>query len=192
MYRIVLRALWSRDYVARLVRLLRAVLQTSEEGALSVCRGLASGKPIEILCDSPGQAYDLSSELLQLGVFTEAEQIGPISSQIIAADVVAILHDDLSMFGIWRDQSGGKFRIVEQNTMGMVVFENAEVGEMVAKAVASRGAREISQEEMDEIIRTGQELRAKRVEFAEKMIKLHGEDWKKVLWLERKNSGCPP
>jgi hypothetical protein len=189
MFRIVMHALWSRDYASALVRLFGDLDSIGPGEAKAVFDDLCEGRPREIICETPGQAYDLSTDLLQFGVYTSCEQIGPVTHLEIARDTIHLLHEDLSMFMVFVDEKGHVKRLVEQNTLGYITMEDEEALALVAAKVLESGGTAIDQAQMLDIQYLADSLRDERVAYAKMMTERHGRDWKRILWEMRNPEG---
>ena len=178
----MLYALWSRDYVAALVRLLRETMQCSVDESKLIVRGLAEGKTLEIMCDTPGKAYDLSTDLLQLGVFTTVEQTQQVTDEAVARDTIQLMHEDLDEWSVYIDRAGKPQRMVHNPTMVFLVFERRGALELVARAALESGATVISESDVALISKAAAEARDERVDYAKRMSKIHGQNWKQILY----------
>lgn len=185
MYRVVMYALWSRDYVSPLAKLFEEVMGIANEDAMLVFERLSQGKPQAIVCSTPGLAYDLSCDLMQFGVYSSSEQIGPITPAIIASDMDNLMHEDLSMFWVFRDEKGQVQRLIQKNTLGFLYFESLQTAQLVGKTVEERGGERIGKEHMDEIMKQTEDLREARIVYAKRMTSRYGRDWKRIPWSMR-------
>jgi hypothetical protein len=170
MFRIVLYALWSKDY---LVSLAEVIAEAKGYG------------PLEITCTSSGKAYELCTNLLQFGGFVELFQIGAVSDAGIAEDFKLILDTDLRNWLVHVDGAGRALHMIESHTLGQLRFERDAVTHAIGLEMLARGATAIDDARMAEVDAAAEASRLERIAYAKEMTERYGQDWKHVRYLHR-------
>ena len=185
MFRIVLYALWSKDYLASLTKVIAEGKGCSLDEARAELAGIGFRKPLEIIATRSGKAYELCTNLMQFGGFVEIFQIGPVTDEGMAADFVDMLDGDMRGWWVHVDAEGCAVRMIESNTQGQLRFEQEAVTHSVGMEMLARGAEAIDSARMADLEAEAEAHRMERIAYAKDMTARYGPDWKHVLYLHR-------
>lgn len=188
MFRIVLNALWSKDYIVPLNRVLVDTIGCTRDEARIYIEGLSERKPLTINCDTPGKAYDLTTNLLQYGCFVEVFQTGSLTDNALFEDASPLIGDDMQEWMVVQDDRGRILKYVLEHGHGIGKFEREEVTNQVGQQLLNRGARVIDQAEMAKIAADAEASRLERVAYAKEMTARYGPQWKRILFLQRQQA----
>jgi hypothetical protein len=185
MFRIVLYALWSKDYLSSLTKVIADAKGCGLEVARHELAGIGYRNPLEIIVSRSGKAYELCTNLLQFGGFVEIYQIGPVTDEGISEDFKHLLDADMRGWLVHVNGEGRVQRFVETNTQGQLRFEQDEVTHAVGLELLARGAETIDDNGMAVLKAAAEANRQERIAYAKEMTARYGPDWKHVLYLHR-------
>jgi hypothetical protein len=150
MYRIVLNAMWSKDYLLQLATLLSENIPCELDHAYQVIRELGEGKRLE-LSPVAGKAEQLACELQQYGCYTEVEQVGPLTDEMMIADMENWFDDDQSHFSVLYDRDGHVVRMVEERGYAFLRMESQKVQDWAGAELLRLGAKRLESEDAGDL-----------------------------------------
>lgn len=185
MFRIILYALWSKDYLSSLTKVIAEAKGCGLEQARQELAAIGFRKPLEIICSRSGKAYELCTNLLQFGGFVEIYQIGQVTDAGLVEDFTAMLDPDMQDWLVQVDGEGRVLRYVESHTQGRLRFEREEVTHRIGLEMLARGATAIDDARIAELDAAAEQNRQERIAYAKAMTAKYGPDWKHVRYLHR-------
>lgn len=147
MYKIVLNAMWSKDYLEPLARVVSETVPCTLEDAAVMVQDLSDGRRMSLIAPTPSRAEELACDLLQYGCYIEVEQVGPLTDQIMVHDLHNWFADDQDAFSVLYDAQGHVQRIVEEQGYGVLRLETQPVADWVGEELIRLGAKRLEHTE---------------------------------------------
>lgn len=170
MFRIVLYALWSRDYEGALIRVLEEAFSCDYEQARKYLQALADHRVLSLRAPSPGYAYKLASQMMRFGAYTQVEQVGPLKRDDWIADGLVALPENAENW--WVVDSGSlaneQAYWLEKTSLVGLRFASDEVTQALSKEMRCRGAETLSEELAGEVEKRMEKARSIFVRWATK------------------------
>jgi hypothetical protein len=147
MFKIVLNAMWSKDYLTPLAKVVSETMPCSLEEASVMVRNLSDGRRMSLVANTPAHAEELACDLLQFGCYIEVEQVGPLTDEVMIHDLQNWFADDQDAFSVLYDTQGHVQRIVEEQGYGILKLESQPVADWVGEELIRLGARKLGPSE---------------------------------------------
>lgn len=147
MFKIVLNAMWSKDYVFQLATVLSSCMPCEMDEAYQIIRDLGEGKQLVIHADTIGKAEALACDFQQYGCYIEVEQVAAFSDELMIADLQDWFDENQQDFSVLYDQQGHVSKIVEERTYGMLRLESQAVSDWVGAELIRLGAKRLGPED---------------------------------------------
>ncbi|MFN8397445.1 MAG: hypothetical protein U0176_22670 [Bacteroidia bacterium] len=147
MFKIVLNAMWSKDYLTPLAKVVSETMPCSLDEATVMVRDLSDGRRMSLIAHTPSQAELLACDLLQFGCYIEVEQVGPLTDEIMIHDLQNWFADGQEAFSVLYDAQGHVQRIVEEQGYGVLRLESQPVADWVGEELIRLGARKLGASE---------------------------------------------
>jgi hypothetical protein len=143
MFKIMLNALWSRDYVTQLAQVLSACIPCEMDEAYLRIRDLGEGKGMTLISSTVGKAEALACDFLQYGCYIEVEQIAAMSDEMMLEDLKDWFDDDQRFFSVLYDNDGHVSKIIEERGYGYLRLESQAVSDWVGAELIRNGAKRL-------------------------------------------------
>jgi hypothetical protein len=143
MFKIMLNAMWSKDYLPQLAQVLADSLPCELEEAFLHIRALTEGKRLAVLASTVGKAHALSCDFLQYGCYIEVEQVAPLTDAAMIADLHEWFDEDQGSFRVVTDAAGHVSKIIEEHGYGYLRLETPGVSDWVGEELVRLGAQRV-------------------------------------------------
>ncbi len=147
MFKIILNAMWSKDYLKQLALVLSETMPCDLEEANQHIRDLSIGKRIVLLPTTVGKAESLACDLVQYGCYIEVEQIGPFTDEMMLADLKDWIDENQQHFRVLYDKNGRVSKIIEERGYGFLRLESQVVSDWVGEELIKFGAQRMEMSE---------------------------------------------
>lgn len=145
MFRIILNAMWSKDYLKQLAIVLSDCLPCTLEEANQHIRDLSTGKRIVLMTPTVGKAEALACDLVQYGCYIEVEQVGPLTDELMLADLREWFDENQQHFRVVYNREGHVDKIIEERGYGYLRLESQVVSDWVGEELIRSGATRLEQ-----------------------------------------------
>lgn len=143
MFKIILNAMWSKDYLPPLARVLSESVPCDLEDAYLMIRELGEGKRQSVVAPTASKAEALACDLLQFGCYTEVEQVAPLTDEILVQDFEDWFREDQGDFSVLYDDKGHVSKIIEEHSYACLRLETQVVSDWVGEEMVRLGARRL-------------------------------------------------
>ncbi len=147
MFKIMLNAMWSKDYLPSLAQVLSDNLHIDQEDAMMRIRALMTGKRMGVMAATVGKAHELACELLQYGCYIEVEQVAPLTDAAMIADLMYWFDEDQSSFRVVTDVAGHVTKIIEEQGYAYLQMETPGLNDWVGNLLIRHGAQQVDEED---------------------------------------------
>ena len=143
MYKIILNAMWSKDYLKQLALVLCECMPCALEEANQHIRDLSLGKRIVLMTTTVSKAEALGCDLVQFGCYLEVEQVGPLTDEMMLADLKDWFDEDQRHFRVLYGKDGHVQKIIEERGYGFLRLESQVVSDWVGEELIRCGAQRL-------------------------------------------------
>ncbi len=169
MFRIVLHALWSRDFMTPLVHSLSESLGVDFTAAKELVDRIGAGQHPVLYIDRITVATDLMQNILQFGVYASVEQVGPVTETGMIAEFRDLMGDELGGWMVELDATERHVvQIVDAGSLARLAFESQEMMDALGETVLQRGAavmNDATKEDLEQRTQTWRRMWEHRVRF---------------------------
>lgn len=146
MFRIELFALWSRDYLASLARVLASAMGSDRRATRRALEALDARQPLVVTARSLGEANYLAQVFMKLGCYTSVTQLERISDESQIRDFDRMLKEELKEWYVFSEAETGRItHLIEKRTLARLKIESDAVDAWLSRQVRDRGGTEIRQ-----------------------------------------------
>lgn len=143
MFRIRINALWTKDFLSPVSKVLISNVPCDRESAYALIRKLEHGERLDLLIPSVGQAHSVACDLLENGCYVQVDQVAQLSEAALIADFTDYFDSDMSALRIIYDKNGHVWKILEAQGYSFVVIEDQGVRDFVGQQMLDAGAQRI-------------------------------------------------
>jgi hypothetical protein len=151
MFKILIHALWSKDYMTPLMKVLMEVFSLNTEQAYRKIREIEKGNRVHFQVDTLKQAEFLATELLQFGCYIEVTQVGPLTDEAFIEDIRDFFDEDMSALRVVYDKQGHVAKIMEEQGHSYIGIERQAVRDFVGEEMIRLGASRLEDEDWPEL-----------------------------------------
>ncbi len=145
MFKIILNAMWSKDYLSSLAQVLSTNMPCDLEVALQHLRDLAAGKRLTVMAATVGKAHELACDFLQYGCYIEVEQVAALTDAAMIADFQDWFDEDQSRFKVVTDAAGHVTKMIEEVNFAYLNVETPGLKDWVGAELLRFGAEQVEE-----------------------------------------------
>lgn len=145
MFRIVLHAMWSKDFMTPLLHALAGVMDDDLEAAKQVVQDMDQGLHPHLYIPELTVVTELMQNILQFGVFASVEQVEALREEVLVQELEELMLEELHGWLVQLNPDESHVRqIIHARTLASISFESQSMMDAVGERVLDRGGGLIS------------------------------------------------